>query len=229
MTGCTGDLRVFAKYAKEIGLEFVQVRAAVEEDYTAACYENGRRLERRKKGSHINGHAAAAVRRGGRWHVLDTIAYDQPAYARSGPAPLQEVVVDSPDQLLGKELHFGYEYDPYIVTAVDDGLRAPYTYREIMEDGAGGCRFPAAAKAAKTDPPCRFEGTSEFDDGLSLDFACGRCFIHRDNMVPIDLSTGTVCGMSRHESNGKGGIKDCLCVTCPRKTYAFYGAECRSR
>ena len=75
VTGCTGDIRVFSKLARERGLEFQRVGAVVEEDYAAACYEGGRRLSRRRKGSHVNGHAAAAVRWGGKWRVLDTSAY----------------------------------------------------------------------------------------------------------------------------------------------------------
>ncbi len=222
VTGCTGDIRVFSKLARERGLEFQRVGAVVVEDYAAACYEGGRRLKRRKKGSHVNGHAAAAVRWGGRWRVLDTSAYEEPRYARSGGPSGPELAGDSPKGLLGQEVWFGNENDPYLITEVGGGHDA-YTYRDIMEGSSAGCAYPAAARK---DRPCRFDGLTRFDDGVSLDFACGRCFIHRDNMTGVDIATGTVCSVSRHETNGLGSIKDCLCVSCPGKVLSFYGAQC---
>ncbi|MBI4676244.1 MAG: hypothetical protein HY748_01540 [Elusimicrobia bacterium] len=230
ITGCTGDVRVFHKLARETGLEVRRVASSVKQDYVQACYEGRTKLERYKPGAHLNGHGGMAVRWGGKWRLLDTSDYEKPSYARSGPAPRRELAVDDPEDLLGKEVYFGFPSDPYLVTAVTDRPDDAFTYRAVEDGGASGCRFAVALDAAQPRTACRFEGTTKFDDGVSLDFSCGRCYVHRSNMLEMDIAPGAACGVSRHETNGKGDIKDCACVSCAGgRGYAFYPGGCGGR
>ena len=220
MVGCSGDSRVFAKFAEEGGLSFQRVYSHVAADYSAACWWGGRRLEHRKSGSHLNGHAAVAVRWGGQWHVLDASTFDSLNYARSGPPGREIVSGDSPQGLVGRELYFGFPSDPYILTEAGDTFRDVFTYQGLMA-GDGSCR------GAPEPPPCRFQGAATKEDGVLLDFSCGACYIHESNRVPVSIATGTVCEVSRHHSNGRPDAKDCLCVSCPGRAYSFYGEKCR--
>jgi hypothetical protein len=227
VTGCTGDARVFYKFAREIGLEVLEVGSVVKEDYVRACYEGGTKLEHIKPGAHLNGHAGMAVRWDGQWRLLDTSDYEGPSYARSGPAPQQKLTVDKPEDLLGKEVYFGFPSDPYLVTTVSDRPSEAATYQAIERGaGADGCRFAAAPEKPWT--ACRYEGRTEFDDGISLDFDCGRCYIHRSRMTELKLAVGVSCDIGRHAGNGKGDIKDCTCVRCGgAESHDFYGEGCR--
>lgn len=139
VTGCTGDIRVFAKLAWEGRVEFRRLGAVYGPDYAAACFEQGRKLERRRPGAHVNGHAAALIRWGGKWRVLDTSAYDELSYGHSGPPAREPAAVEKPEEFLGRELYFG-DRGPYVVTDIDDAMSDVYTYAEMMKGSDGSCR-----------------------------------------------------------------------------------------
>jgi hypothetical protein len=226
MTGCTGDARVFYKFAGEVGLRTRSVGAAVSQDYYHACYANGQELARMKPWAHLNGHAAIAVGWGGKWHLLNSSDYDGPRYARLGPDG-PELAVDRPEDFLGREVYFGFPNDPYVVTVVKDAPDSAHTYLPIERSDGDACRFAVSTGTFGPWTSCRFEGQTKFADGVSLDFNCGRCFVHKSRMQEVALSTDAACSVTRHENNGRGDIRDCVCVNCADgKKYAFYAESC---
>ena len=144
VTGSTGDVRVFHKLAQAAGLEAWRVGTVEKKSYAAGCYENGAKLKRKKADTPRNGHGAMAVRWDGKWRLLDTSSLDKPSYAQAGPAPLRELAVDKPEELLGREVYFGLPLDPYLVTAVSQRPDRAFTLKAVEADMGPDCRFDAA-------------------------------------------------------------------------------------
>ena len=218
LTGCTGDMRVFQKLAGEVGLKIWRVGSIVSRDYYVACYKGDWRLARRKPGMNFNGHGAIAVGWGGSWHLLNTSDYHGMSYARSGPGG-PELAFDRPKDFLGKEVYFGFPDDPYLVNDVKDIPDTAYTFQSIEHVDGDSCPYEISIKPFGPWTGCRFLGQTRFDKGVSdpgtsLDFSCGRCYVHDSLRQDVTLSTDTVCSVTRDPRTGGPNMLECACVSC---------------
>ena len=100
--GCTGVAKLFAKYAKEEGLDCFAV-------YTA----NIEKLENKKKGVEdiVNGHQIIAVQFSDGVRMFDPALEDGLQFYKDNKG--QEIVVEVPRMLLGKELVKQRSNDPW--------------------------------------------------------------------------------------------------------------------
>ena len=100
--GCTGVAKLFAKYAKEEGLDCFAV-------YTA----NIEKLENKKKGMEdiVDGHQIIAVQFSDGVRMFDPGLKDGLQFYRDNNG--QEIVVDAPRMLRGKELVKQRSKDPW--------------------------------------------------------------------------------------------------------------------